>query len=259
MPVIILCGGRGTRLQEEAEIKPKPLVDIGNRPILWHIMKTYAHFGFRRFILCLGYKGSMIRQYFLNYEVAHEDFTIRLGQTKKIRVHRPHQEQGWEVTLAETGPTAQTGARLKRVEKYVNSSLFMLTYGDGLADISIPELLEFHLSHGKIGTVTGVPPIPRFGELNAQGHEVKGFLEKPAVHGGLINGGFFVFQKEFFSYLSAEDGCVLEKEPMARLAKDHQLMVYRHQGFWQCMDTFRDCQLLNDIWARGHATWKVWD
>ncbi|MBI4248162.1 MAG: glucose-1-phosphate cytidylyltransferase [Elusimicrobia bacterium] len=258
MPVVILCGGRGARLQEETVLKPKPLVEIGNRPILWHIMKIYAHHGFNDFILCLGYKGDMIKQYFLNYEVAHDDFTLNLG-SKKIQIHRPHQEQNWKVTLAETGHSAMTGARLKRVERYVAGDLFMMTYGDGVSNVDIRALLEFHQSHGKIGTITGVPRIARFGELNTRGRQVKGFSEKHAVEGGLINGGFFIFHKSFFKYLAAEDGCVLEKGPLESLAKDGQLMVYRHKGFWQCMDTYRDCQLLNDIWEQGDAFWKVWD
>lgn len=257
MKVIILCGGQGTRLREETEFRPKPLVEIGRKPILWHIMKIYAHYGFKDFVLCLGYKGNMIKEYFLNYEMLNSDFTIELG-SKKIHTHNSHSERGWNVTLAQTGETAMTGARVKRVEKYIDDDVFMLTYGDGVADINISKLIEFHKSHGKIGTVTGVAPVSKFGELSIEKQKVVRFNEKPQLYEGVVNGGFFVFNKEFFNYLDNNDGCVLEKEPLEKLTQDGELMLYRHTGFWHCMDTYRDSLLLNELWASKNPSWKVW-
>jgi glucose-1-phosphate cytidylyltransferase len=254
--VVILCGGMGTRLKEETEFKPKPMVEIGGKPILWHIMKIYASYGFKDFVLCLGYKGEMIKQYFLNYEMMSCDITVELGSSN-VKVHNSHQEQGWRIILADTGENALTGARVKRIEKYIDGDLFMLTYGDGVADIDIKKLLEFHKSHGKIGTVTGVHPSSRFGELVVESDQVKEFSEKPQIKEGFINGGFFVFNKKFFDYLNDDDSCVLEGEPLEHLASDGELMIWKHKGFWQCMDTYRDMMLLNDIWGR-EAPWKVW-
>lgn len=256
--VVILCGGRGTRLKEETEYRPKPLVEIGGRPILWHIMKIYAHYGFKDFVLCLGYKGNMIKQYFLNYEAMNNDFTIQLGNSNNIQFHSTHRERGWNVTLVDTGEEAQTGARIERVKKYIEGDLFMLTYGDGVGSINIKELLEFHKSHAKIGTITGVHPSSRFGELRIKNHKVVKFNEKPQVSEGLINGGFFVFDKKFFKYLSDADNCTLEKEPLGRLTKDGQLMVYTHKGFWQCVDTYRELEFLNELWYSENPHWKVW-
>lgn len=255
--VVILCGGMGTRLREETEYKPKPLVEIGGKPILWHIMKIYAQHGFKDYVLCLGYKGNMIKEYFLNYEMLNNDFTVELG-SKKIQTHNSHSERGWQVTLAQTGDSAMTGARIKRVEKYINSDSFMLTYGDGVADIDISKLLEFHRSHGKIGTVTGVNPISKFGELLMEGQKVIRFNEKPQINEGFINGGFFVFNKEFFEYLDDDDGCILEKEPLENLVKDDELMTYKHTGFWHCMDTYRDFLHLNNLWKSPNPPWKIW-
>lgn len=271
MKVIILCGGMGTRFKEETEYKPKPMIEIGGKPILWHIMKTYAHYGFKDFVLCLGYKGQMIKQYFLNYEMIDTDFTVELGNGN-VTAHNNHKEIGWKVTLAETGEKTMTGARLKKVEKYIDDDLFMLTYGDGVADINIHALLEFHKSHGKIATVTGVRPASRFGELVVDGNQVLEFGEKPQVKEGLINGGFLVLDKRVFKYLSDRDDCIFEREPLEKLALDGELMVYKHEGFWQCMDTYRDLQLLINLWAgheiekelyfdgmtKGRAPWKVW-
>jgi len=258
VPVVILCGGRGTRLKEETEFRPKPLVTVGRYPILWHIMKIYAHYGFGDFVLCLGYKGQMIKQYFLNYEAMNNDFTIQLGNCSGISFHSSHSENGWNVTLVDTGQNALTGARVSRIQKHIETELFMLTYGDGVADVNINQLLQFHRSHGKTGTVTGVRPSSRFGELLTEGEQVARFNEKPQVKEGLINGGFFVFNREFFDYLTGDDTCRLEAEPLEKLAADGQLMVYPHNGFWQCVDTYRELELLNDLWESGSSPWKIW-
>ena len=253
---VILCGGMGTRLREETEFKPKPLVEIGGKPILWHIMKIYSYYGFKDFILCLGYKGEMIKDYFLNYEMLNSDFTVELG-SKKISIHNSHEEHGLKVSLVNTGETTMTGARVKKVGKFVDSKIFMLTYGDGVADINIVKLLEFHKSHGKIGTITGVHPVSRFGELIVNENKVLSFAEKPQSSDGLINGGFFIFNKEFLDYIDEREDCVLEKEPLEKLTADGELMVYKHDGFWQCMDTYRDFILLNNLW-KTNPEWKVW-
>lgn len=244
-------------MREETEFRPKPLVDVGDRPILWHIMKIYAQHGFKDFILCLGYKGNMIKKYFLDYEITSNDFTIQLGNCNKIHFHNNHQETDWNVTFVDTGEEAQTGARIKRVEKYVDGELFMVTYGDGLANIDIKKLLEFHRSHGKIGTITAVHPSSRFGELLLDGEMVASFNEKPQVKEGLINGGFFVFSRKFFDYLKAEDDCYLEREPLENLTNDGELMVYRHDYFWQCVDTYRELDLLNRLWKSSNPPWMV--
>lgn len=258
MKVVILCGGFGTRLREETEFRPKPLVEIGGKPILWHIMKIYAYYGFKDFVLCLGYKGEMIKQYFYNYEILNNDFTIELGNHKSIKIHGSCSEHGWRVTLADTGLRALKGARIKRVEKYIDGDTFMVTYGDGLADININELLKFHQSHGRIATLTGVRPISRFGELTVKGNQVIRFTEKPQSAGGLINGGFFVFNRKIFDYLEDRDDCDLEYGTLEQLALEGQLMVYIHEKFWYCMDTIRDMEYLNKLWAEGKAPWKIW-
>ena len=257
MKVVVLCGGLGTRLREETEFRPKPLVEVGGRPILWHIMKIYAHSGFREFVLCLGYRGSMIKEYFLNYEAMNNDFTICLGRQSNIHFNGLHAEQGFQVTLAETGLETMTGGRLKRVQRYIDGDTFMLTYGDGLADIDIKRLLDFHFSHGKLVTVTTVTPTSRFGivEMSPSG-QVRKFLEKPRTE-TLVSAGFFVMQRGVFDYLT-NDECVLEREPMERLAADGQLMAYQHHGFFQAMDTYREYEYLNRLWAADQAAWKVW-
>lgn len=257
MKVVILCGGQGIRLREETELKPKPMIPIGGMPIVWHIMKTYAHYGFNEFILCLGYKGEVIKDYFYNYEMLANDFTIELG-TKNMQIHPKHSENGWKVTLVDTGLNAMTGARVKRIEKYIDSDNFMLTYGDGVVDLDINKLLKFHKSHGKIGTVTGVFPQSRYGELSIQDDHVLAFNEKPANNKNSINGGYFVFQKKFFNYLENDDDCVLEREALQQLAADGQLKVFTHNGFWQCMDTYRDYVYLRDLWEKGNPLWKKW-
>lgn len=258
MKVVILCGGRGTRLREETEYRPKPLVEIGGKPILWHIMKIYAHYGYTDFILCLGYKGEMIKEYFLDYEAMNNDFTIQLGHPAKFRFYGNHSERGWKVTLADTGDEAMTGARIKKIEKYLEEEEFMVTYGDGVANIDIGKLVDFHHRHGRLATITGVRPYSRFGELLIKNDRVVEFSEKPQSAEGHINGGFFVFKRPFLNYLSPDDGCVLEREPLERLAKEGELMVYLHTGFWQCMDTYRDYKYLQEIWEKAQAPWKVW-
>ncbi len=257
MKVVVLCGGLGTRLREETEFRPKPMVEIGGRPILWHIMKIYAHSGFHEFVLCLGYRGSMIKDYFLNYEAMNNDFTICLGRESRIRYNGVHTEQGFQVTLAETGLNTMTGGRLQRVRKYVDSETFMLSYGDGVADIDLRRLLEFHNEHGKIATVTTVTPTSRFGivEMSGAGQVMK-FLEKPKTE-TFLSAGFFVFQPEIFDYLDGDD-CILEREPLQQLAADGQLMAYGHKGCFYMMDTYREYQQLNDLWAKDQAPWKVW-
>ena len=257
-PVFILCGGMGTRLREETEYRPKPMVEIGGRPILWHIMKLYAAAGFSNFVICLGYKGNIIKDYFLNYEAMHNDFTIELGRSDGIAYQGAHHEAGWRVTLVDTGIQSMTGARVKRAARHLVGDRFMLTYGDGVANVDINALLAYHQSSGAIGTVTGVRPRSRFGELISDGGRVIQFSEKPQTHEGLINGGFFVFERRFLDYLSEDPKCQLEEEPLERLAADKQLSVFAHTGFWQCMDTFRDYQVLNQLWDQGQAEWKVW-
>jgi len=259
MKVVILCGGRGTRLREETEFKPKPMIEIGERPILWHIMHIYAHHGFKDFILCLGYKGHMIKDYFLNYHALNNDFTVNLGSHNSIQIHGVHEERDWRVTLADTGNDSQTGTRVKKIEKYVDGDVFMLTYGDGLANINLKKLVEFHKSHGKVGTITGVHPSSRFGELVVSRNKVLSFHEKPQMGTGLINGGFFVFNRSFFRYLDSKKDQALELEPLENLAKDGELMIYPHDGFWQCVDTYRELEVLNNLWNTKKPPWVIWN
>lgn len=256
--VVILCGGRGTRLREDTEMRPKPLIEIGDRPMLWHIMKIYSHYGFKDFILCLGYKGELIKEYFLNYEAMNNDFTIKLGEKNKITFHNRHLEEGWNVTLVDTGKETQTGARIKKIEKYIDSEIFMVTYGDGVGNIDIKRLVDYHKKHKNIGTITGVHPSSRFGELVIKDNKIKEFNEKPQVKEGFINGGFFVFNKKFFASLSENNNCYLEHEPLEGLAKKNHLSVYLHRDFWQCMDTQRELGILNDLWKQRKAPWKIW-
>ena len=257
MKVVILCGGLGTRLREETEFRPKPMVEVGGRPILWHIMKTYAHHGFREFVLCLGYRGNSIKEYFLNYEAMNNDFSICLGQTSQIRYHGNHTEQGFGVTLADTGNDCMTGGRIHKIQKYIDSDMFLLTYGDGVSDVDIRNLVEFHKSHGRIATVTTVSPVSRFGMLElGSGDRVKKFTEKPMTDGWL-SAGYFVLNRGVFDYLGGED-CIFEREPLERLAAEGQLMAYRHPGFFYAMDTYRDYQHLNALWSSGEPPWRVW-
>jgi glucose-1-phosphate cytidylyltransferase len=258
IPVLILCGGHGTRLREETEYRPKPMVEVGGRPMLWHIMQIYAAQGFRRFVLLTGYKGHVIKDYFLRYEALHRDFTITLGRPDSLTYHGDHPDDGWQVTVLDTGLDTMTGARIKQAERYVTGDRFMVTYGDGVADIDLGALLAHHQRAARLATVTGVRPPARFGELVVEGDRVAEFSEKPQIQQGLINGGFFVFERAAFDYLDRDPGCVLEKAPLERLAADGQLTVYQHDRFWRCMDTYRDLQALNQLWDQREAPWKTW-
>jgi len=259
MKVIILCGGMGTRLKEETEYRPKPMVEVGGRPILWHIMKIFAYYGYKDFVLALGYKGDFIRNYFLNYNCYNNDFTINLGKENDMRVHSCHDEEDWNVTLVETGKDSMTGYRVKLCSNYINKDQFFLTYGDAVSNVNIKKLLEFHIRQNTIGTVTGVYPQSRFGDLTISENLAIKFKEKPKYVAGQspINGGFFVFKKEFFSWIPDDPLCDLEKKPLENLTKKRQLAIYKHNGFWQCMDTYRDFLLLNNLWATN-PEWKVW-
>ena len=257
---IILCGGQGTRLREHTELRPKPMVEIGGRPILWHIMKLYAGHGITDFILCLGYKAGMIKEYFLNYQAMNCDFTVELGRGGGIELHGASgDDERWRVTLADTGEETMTGARVRRAARYLDDrdENFMVTYGDGLADVNLRAVLEFHEEHGRLATLTGVRPPSRFGELQCDGQRVVAFSEKPAVGQGLINGGFFCFRRGCLEYLSDDAGCVLERAPLESCAAAGELCVFEHSGFWQCMDTYRDWQSLEAQWKSGRAPWKV--
>jgi glucose-1-phosphate cytidylyltransferase len=258
MKVVLLCGGQGMRLREETEFRPKPMVAIGQRPIIWHIMKRYAAFGFTDFVLCLGYKGEMLKDYFLTYHLTSGDVRVTLGLPPEIEVMRAPQEAGWSVTLADTGLSAMTGARIKKVEPYVDGDDFMLTYGDGVSDVDFHDLLAFHRKHGRIATVTGVFPPARFGELVTAGDQVTDFREKPQVQEGRISGGFFVLNRRVFDYLSSDEDCIFERGPLAQLAEDGEMMMYRHDSFWQCMDNRRDLDLLLEMWGSGQAPWVCW-
>lgn len=258
MKTIILCGGQGTRLREETEYRPKPLVNIGGHPILWHIMKLYAHNGFRDFIICLGYRGNMIKEYFLNYEAMNNDFTICLGHRNQISYHGAHKEQNFHVTLANTGLDTMTGGRVQRVQKYIDDEIFMVTYGDGVSDLDVRALVDFHHSHGKLATITTVRPTSRFGimKLDDKGTVIS-FTEKPQLD-GWANTGFMVINSRVFDYFTGDD-CILERDPLERLAQEGQLIAYRHPGFFFAMDTYREYKYLNELWANNQAPWKVWE
>ena len=253
MKVILLAGGFGTRLAEYTDVIPKPMVPVGGKPILWHIMRTYAHFGHKDFYVALGYKAELIKEYFLHYRSLNADFTVDLA----TGVVSPHQvdDADWRVTLVDTGLDSMTGGRVKRMQAFIGNEPFMLTYGDGVADIDMRALLAFHKNHGKMVTVTAVHPGARFGELMINSDQVKSFQEKPQMGQGWINGGYFVIQPEFFD-LIASDSTILEREPLEQVARMGELMAYRHDGFWQCMDTKRDRDSLEDLWHHGSAQWK---
>lgn len=258
MQVVILCGGLGTRLKEETEYRPKPMVPIGGRPIIWHIMQTYAKFGHRDFILALGYKGEMIKEYFYHYELMNSDVCIEFGAENKLTIYPRHDEvAGWKVTLIDTGEASLKGARLKKVERFINNEEFLMTYGDGVSDINLDALVDFHHQHGKIATLTGVSPASQFGEMKTDGDKVLRFREKPDSAGQLINGGFFVCNKKILELLTTEDTCDLEIGVLDYLASIGELMVYRHNGRWACMDTLRDTEYLNKLWSNNEAFWKV--
>jgi len=257
VPVVILCGGRGTRFKEQTESKPKPMIEVVGRPILWHIMSFYAGHGFKNFVLCLGYKSDVIKRYFLDFAALESDFTVDLSAPGKIHYHGAS-TRDWKVTCVDTGLDAMTGARLHRVAPYLKGKEFFLTYGDGLSDVDVPRTLAFHREHGRAATVTGVRPPSRFGELVVDGGKVNKFAEKPDVEHGYINGGFFVFGRKALDYVTDDDSCILEREPLERMAADGELMVHSHHGFWQCMDTYRDLVRLEEEWNSGAAPWKNW-
>lgn len=258
MKVVILAGGFGTRISEESHLKPKPMVEIGERPILWHIMKTYSHFGFDEFVICLGYKAYCIKEYFEHYFLHEADVTFDFKMSNQRFVHS-HQAEPWKVTLVNTGLDTMTGGRIKRIQKYIGNEPFMLTYGDGVADVNISKLVEYHKLHGKLATVTSVQPAGRFGALDMTNEDmVLGFQEKPQGDGGWVNGGFFVLQPEVFDCIES-DGTIFEREPMEKLAKSNELMAYKHHGFWQPMDTMRDKDNLEALWQKNKAPWKLWE
>jgi glucose-1-phosphate cytidylyltransferase len=257
-PVFVLCGGQGTRFREQTEFRPKPMIEIGGRPILWHIMHVYARQGFKRFVLCLGYKAEMIKEYFLHYASLNSDFTVELA-TNSLTTHSREHSDDWTVTLVDTGGTAMTGARIARAAtRYLGEAEhFAVTYGDGLTDADLGAEFRFHLVHGKLGTVLGVNPPSRFGEIKLDENDVLEFEEKPEFIEKWINGGYFFFRRGFLKYLSSDDSCVLEQTPLVRLAADNQLSLYKHRGFWHCMDSQRDYESLNTMWQSGQAPWKV--
>ena len=257
MKVVILAGGYGTRISEESHLRPKPMIEIGGYPILWHIMKIYSHYGFNDFIICCGYKGYMIKEYFADYYLHCSDITFDFSDNNKMIVHNNVSEP-WKVTLIDTGLDTMTGGRLKRVEKYIENEPFMLTYGDGVSDVNIRSLLEFHNNNKKIATLTAIQPGGRFGVLDIGGNnEINSFAEKSKEDGGWINGGFMVLEPEIFKYLNGDDE-ILERVPLETIAKQGQLSAYKHEGFWQCMDTQRDKNLLEELWKNNKAKWKVW-
>ncbi len=258
MKVVILAGGFGTRLSEITEIMPKPMVEIGGKPVLWHIMKIYSHFGYNDFIICLGYKGYYIKEYFAHYFLHQSDVTFDFRNNSKMIVHTHHAEP-WLVTLVDTGLHSMTGGRIKRIQKYIDNDTFMLTYGDGVGDVNITELADFHKTRGKYSTVTSVQPSGRFGSLRIDAESnVSSFMEKPKGDGGWVNGGFFVLEAKVFDYID-DDMTIWEKEPLENLAKDDQLVAYKHRGFWKAMDTLRDKNELERYWSSGDAPWKIWD
>lgn len=258
MQIVLLCGGKGTRLREETEFKPKPMVKIGERPILWHIMRHYSTFRYHQFLLCTGYKGEMIKDYFLNYRQSTHDLEIDLTDGAVKLLSAPEEVLPWTVRIQDTGIDALTGSRLKQAVKYIDDELFLATYGDGVADVDIHALLKHHKNSGKLATVTAVRPSSRFGELDIVGDTVSSFIEKPQTAEGWINGGYFVFNKKIFVDLPGDDNITLEQGILENLAKQKELSVYHHTGFWQCMDTYRELCLLENYWQKGNAPWKTW-
>ena len=257
MKVVILAGGFGTRITEESHLKPKPMIGIGERPILWHIMKEYSHYGFNEFIICLGYKGYVIKEFFSDYFLHTSDVTFDLAKNE-MTVHDNFSEP-WKVTLVDTGLNTMTGGRIKRIQKYIGNEPFMLTYGDGVSSVNINKLLEFHKKQGKIATLTAINAGQRFGVLDINdNNEIKSFREKNDADGSMINGGYMVLEPEVFRYIE-DDKTVFEKEPLEKLAKNGQLSAYKHDGFWKCMDTLRDKNQLEEMWEKGEAPWKVWE
>ena len=261
IPVVILCGGMGTRIRDVNENIPKPMIPIGGRPILWHIMKIYSHYGFNNFILCLGYKSEIIKEFFLNYYAMVNDVTVDLSKPNGYEYHHHKDIESWKVTLVDTGINTMTGSRVARIDRFLNNhDKFMLTYGDGVADVDIMKLTQYHESHGKLVTVTGVHPTSRFGEMAVEYNGfVTSFAEKPQVSEGRINGGFLVMSRKFISkYLNNDVNLVLEQQPLTQCAKDGELMSYNHDGYWQPMDTNREFEILNNLWSSSKAPWKIW-
>lgn len=256
MKAVLLAGGLGTRMREETEFRPKPMVEVGGRPVLWHIMKILGQKNIEDFVICTGYKSEIIKNYFSNYASMNSDFTVKLGHHESITYHGAHDESEWTVTVAYTGASTMTGGRIKLIRKYVDGERFLCTYGDGIADVDIDALLDYHKSHGKIATMTTVQPTSRFGvlDLDTDG-SVRRFKEKPQVE-GWINIGYFIFEPEIFDYLG--DNSVLEEEPLRKLAADNQIAAYKHTGFWQPMDTYRETLMLNELWESGDAPWRSW-
>lgn len=258
MKVVILAGGMGTRISEESHLKPKPMIEIGDAPILWHIMKYYSSYGFHDFIICCGYKGYAIKEYFADYYLHRSDITFDFSDNNKMFIHNNVAEP-WKVTLVDTGLHTMTGGRLKRVREYLGDETFMMTYGDGLSDVDLSHLLRFHREHGKTATLTAIQPGGRYGVLDIDGEQtVRRFAEKAREDGGWINGGFMVLEPKIFSYIEG-DKTFLEKEPLEKLAHDGELAAYRHEGFWKCMDTMRDKGMLEQLWETGQAPWKRWE
>lgn len=258
MKTVILAGGYGTRIRDVTQDIPKPMIPVGHHPILWHIMKGYTHYNIKDFIICLGYKSEDIKNYFINYKIHQNDLTLDL-KTQNITYHGENALEDWHITFAQTGLHAGTGGRIRRIRNYIgNDDTFMLTYGDGVGDIDIRALLDFHKSHGKVMTVTGVHPPGRFGDMELDGDRVTAFNEKPQTHEGHISAGYFVCNTKFFDYLSDDPAHMFENEPLRNIVQDEELMVYRHNGFWMPMDTSRDYNYLNDLWKRGNAPWKIW-
>ena len=257
MKVVLLAGGFGTRISEESHLKPKPMIEIGDMPILWHIMKIYSHYGYNDFVICCGYKAYMIKEYFADYYLHRSDVTFDFSENNKMTIHSNFSEP-WKVTLVDTGLNTMTGGRIKRIQKYINNEPFMLTYGDGVSDVNIAELVKFHESHGKIGTMTAINVEQRFGvlDINAD-NKINAFREKSDDDGNMINGGFMVLNPEIFEYIEG-DNTVFEKAPLETLVKMNELMAYKHEGFWKCMDTQRDKQQLESLWESGKAPWKKW-
>lgn len=256
MKALILAGGFGTRLSEETEIKPKPMVEIGGKPILWHVMKTYSHYGINEFVILLGYKGYMIKEYFANYFLHQSNVTIDL-KSNSMKIHQSNAEP-WKITLIDTGLKTMTGGRIKRAKDYIGDETFMLTYGDGVADVNIKKLLEFHKKHKKLATVTSIMPVGRYGAIDiSDKNEVKSFFEKPKGDGSWINGGFFVLEPKVLDYIEG-DKTIWERDPLEKIVKDGQLNAYKHEGFWQAMDTLREKNDLEKMWAKDEAPWKVW-
>lgn len=257
MKVVLLAGGFGTRISEESQFKPKPMISIGGMPILWHIMKEYATYGYDDFIVCAGYKQEYIKEYFSNYYLHNSNITFDFKHDNKVTVHENDSEP-WNVTIVDTGLNTMTGGRVKRIAPYVGNETFMLTYGDGVCDVPIDKLVDFHKSHGRICTMTAVKPEGRFGILDIDGSEIKSFREKSKNDVGYINGGYMVLEPGIFDYIS-DDSTTFEREPLESIAREGQLMAFKHNGFWQCMDTLRDREKLEKLWANGNAPWKVWE